>query len=91
MVNRIYLVFRLFEIAGGGVKGTTILAKELLPLQNAGLQKCMAFSFDGSKLAVGGVVRNCFIRDFFLHCCNNLGVSYYKLISGWMSQNYGVA
>lgn len=54
------LVFRLFEIVGGAT-GVTILAKELLPLQNAGLQKCMAFSFDGSKLAVGGVVR----RGFF--------------------------
>ncbi|ESQ45281.1 hypothetical protein EUTSA_v100104381mg, partial [Eutrema salsugineum] len=45
---------KLFEIVGGA-RGITILAKELPPLQNAGLQKCMAFSFDGSKLAVGGV------------------------------------
>uniref|UniRef100_A0A1J3J0S0 SEC12-like protein 1 n=1 Tax=Noccaea caerulescens TaxID=107243 RepID=A0A1J3J0S0_NOCCA len=45
---------KLFEIVGGAT-GVTILAKELLSLQNAGLQKCMAFSFDGSKLAVGGV------------------------------------
>ncbi|KAG7565383.1 WD40 repeat [Arabidopsis suecica] len=43
-----------FEIVGGATC-ITILAKELLPLQNAGLQKCMAFSFDGSKLAAGGV------------------------------------
>lgn len=57
MVNIVYLVFRSFEIVGGAT-GITILAKELLPLQNAGLQKCMAFSFDGSKLAAGGVVRN---------------------------------
>ncbi|CDY23195.1 BnaA04g05640D [Brassica napus] len=46
---------KLFEIAGGATTGITILEKELPPLQNAGLQKCMAFSFDGSKLAVGGV------------------------------------
>ncbi|KFK34472.1 hypothetical protein AALP_AA5G149700 [Arabis alpina] len=45
---------KLFEIFGGG-KVVTILAKELPPLENAGLQKCMAFSFDGSKLATGGV------------------------------------
>ncbi|CAA7019235.1 unnamed protein product [Microthlaspi erraticum] len=45
---------KLFEIVGG-TRVTTILAKELLPLENAGLQKCVAFSFDGSKLAVGGV------------------------------------
>ena len=47
----------------------TILAKELPPLQNAGLQKCMAFSFDGSKLATGGVVRRhqeLLYKGFFL-------------------------
>ncbi|XP_048620528.1 SEC12-like protein 1 isoform X1 [Brassica napus] len=47
---------KLFEIVGGAMC-VTVLAKELPPLQNAGLQKCMAFSFDGSKLATGGVVR----------------------------------
>ncbi|KAL0847828.1 hypothetical protein Bca101_021075 [Brassica carinata] len=45
---------KLFEIVVGATC-TTILAKELPPLENAGLQKCMAFSFDGSKLATGGV------------------------------------
>lgn len=56
MLNTNYY-FRLFEIVGGATTGITILAKELPPLENAGLQKCMAFSFDGSKLAVGGAVR----------------------------------
>lgn len=85
MVNGIYLAFRLFEIVGGAT-GVTILAKELLPLQNAGLQKCMAFSFDGSKLAVGGVVRrdqNCFIRAFLFSvaiilCFTLLTISYFQ-------------
>ena len=62
------MVFRLFEIVGGAMC-VTILAKELPPLQNAGLQKCMAFSFDGSKLATGGVVRRhqeLLFKGFFL-------------------------
>lgn len=83
--------FRLFEIAGGATTGITILEKELPPLQNAGLQKCMAFSFDGSKLAVGGVVRRnqyCFIRAFLNFGCI---FTYCKLFSGWMSENYGLA
>lgn len=35
-----------------------LVAKDLVPLQGAGLQKCLAFSFDGSKFASGGVVRS---------------------------------
>lgn len=32
-----------------------LLAKELLPLQNVGPQRCLAFSGDGSRFATGGV------------------------------------
>ncbi|CAI9091234.1 OLC1v1026202C1 [Oldenlandia corymbosa var. corymbosa] len=32
-----------------------LLAKELLPLQDVGPQRCLAFSFDGSRFATGGV------------------------------------
>lgn len=47
-------VCKLFElyIRETNVK---IFAKELLPLQDVGPQKCLAFSVDGSRFATGGV------------------------------------
>ncbi|KAB1225292.1 SEC12-like protein 1 [Morella rubra] len=45
---------KLFEFYGGR-SNASLLAKELPPLEGVGPQKCLAFSFDGSKVATGGV------------------------------------
>ncbi|KAE9465357.1 hypothetical protein C3L33_02729, partial [Rhododendron williamsianum] len=45
------------ELRGHG-DNIELLAKDLVPLQGAGLQKCLAFSFDGSRFASGGVDGN---------------------------------
>lgn len=52
-----FLLCRLFEFYGGR-SNASLLAKELPPLEGVGPQKCLAFSFDGSKVATGGVVSN---------------------------------
>lgn len=49
------MICRLFELHGHG-DDIKLLAKDLVPLQGAGLQKCLAFSVDGSRFASGGVV-----------------------------------
>ncbi|XP_052187318.1 SEC12-like protein 1 [Diospyros lotus] len=43
-----------FELYGRG-EHVKLLAKEFIPLHGAGLQKCLAFSVDGSRLASGGL------------------------------------
>ncbi|KAG5557166.1 hypothetical protein RHGRI_007435 [Rhododendron griersonianum] len=45
------------ELRGHG-DNIELLAKDLVPLQGTGLQKCLAFSFDGSRFASGGVDGN---------------------------------
>ncbi|KAI5648520.1 hypothetical protein M9H77_34525 [Catharanthus roseus] len=45
---------KLFELYGRE-ENLKLLAKELLPLKEAGPQKCLAFSVDGSRFATGGV------------------------------------
>ena len=47
----------MFELHGVE-SNTKLLAKELVPLQGVGPQKCIVFSVDGSKLATGGEVRS---------------------------------
>ncbi|KAG8390543.1 hypothetical protein BUALT_Bualt01G0094400 [Buddleja alternifolia] len=42
---------KLFELSEDN---TRLMIKELLPLQGVGLQKCLAFSVDGTRLATGG-------------------------------------
>lgn len=48
---------RLFEVYGGATN-IKLLAKKMPPLQDAGPQKCLSFSVDGSRFAAGGVVSN---------------------------------
>lgn len=36
--------------------GVRILSRETPPLESVGLQKCLAFSTDGTKFAMGGEV-----------------------------------
>ncbi|PSR98054.1 SEC12-like protein [Actinidia chinensis var. chinensis] len=43
-----------FELYGGRETNIKLLPKELIPLQGAGQQKCLAFSVDGSRFASGG-------------------------------------
>ncbi|GAB4836333.1 PHD finger containing protein Phf1 [Ancistrocladus abbreviatus] len=45
---------KLFELSSRET-GTKLLSKELACLQGVGVQKCIAFSVDGSRLASGGV------------------------------------
>ncbi|PIN24437.1 Prolactin regulatory element-binding protein/Protein transport protein SEC12p [Handroanthus impetiginosus] len=45
---------KFFELCGGGDK-IKLTAKEQLPLQGIGQQKCLAFSIDGTRFATGGV------------------------------------
>ncbi|XWS56354.1 hypothetical protein CRYUN_Cryun09bG0078900 [Craigia yunnanensis] len=45
---------KLFELYGQETN-LKLLVKELPPLQDAGPQKCLAFSVDGSRFATGGV------------------------------------
>ncbi|XP_039014386.1 SEC12-like protein 1 [Hibiscus syriacus] len=45
---------KLFEVYGLETK-LKLLVKQVPPLQDAGPQKCLAFSVDGSKFATGGV------------------------------------
>ncbi|KAK6136146.1 hypothetical protein DH2020_030119 [Rehmannia glutinosa] len=45
---------KLFEVYGREDK-IKLTAKEQLPLQGIGLQKCIAFSVDGTRFATGGV------------------------------------
>ncbi|XVE68723.1 hypothetical protein DITRI_Ditri09bG0092100 [Diplodiscus trichospermus] len=45
---------RLFELYGKETN-LKLFVKELPPLENAGPQKCLAFSIDGSRFATGGV------------------------------------
>ena len=49
---------RWFELYGGRETNIKLLPKELIPLQGAGQQKCLAFSVDGSRFASGGMVSN---------------------------------
>ncbi|KDO55295.1 hypothetical protein CISIN_1g0162572mg, partial [Citrus sinensis] len=44
----------LFEVYGGATD-INLLAKKMPPLQDAGPQKCLSFSVDGSRFAAGGV------------------------------------
>lgn len=44
---------KVFEL-NGKETDVKVLANEMSPLQGIGLQKCVAFSFDGSRLATGG-------------------------------------
>lgn len=53
--DKFHLVCRLIELYGREAN-LKLVAKELLPLQDVGPQKCLAFSVDGSRLATGGVV-----------------------------------
>lgn len=50
-----YTTCRLFELYGREDK-IKLTAKEQHPLQGIGLQKCIAFSVDGTRFATGGVV-----------------------------------
>lgn len=45
---------KLFEVYGGATD-INLLAKKMPPLQDAGPQKCLSFSVDGSRFAAGGV------------------------------------
>ncbi|KAL8159907.1 hypothetical protein V2J09_001444 [Rumex salicifolius] len=44
---------KLYELTGKETE-VKVLVKEMSPLQGIGLQNCVAFSFDGSRLATGG-------------------------------------
>ncbi|XVE75489.1 hypothetical protein DITRI_Ditri12bG0097800 [Diplodiscus trichospermus] len=50
---RYFLMCRLFELYGQETN-LKLLIKELPPLRDAGPQKCLAFSVDGSRFAAGG-------------------------------------
>lgn len=51
------MICRLFEVYGGETN-LKLVAKSISPLHDAGPQKCLTFSVDGSRFASGGVVRN---------------------------------
>lgn len=67
MREKSQLMCRLFELYGRE-ENLKLLAKELLPLKEAGPQKCLAFSVDGSRFATGGVVskQTCDSNCYFL-------------------------
>lgn len=60
------LMCRLIELYGREAN-LKLLAKDLLPLQGVGPQKCLAFSVDGSRFATGGVV-SFLLNDYHLTC-----------------------
>lgn len=54
-INFISSIYRLFELDFEDLN-IKLVSKDFSPLQSIGPQKCVAFSTDGSKFAVGGEV-----------------------------------
>lgn len=83
--------YRLFQFYG-----QQLSSKDLLPLQGVGLQKCLAFSTDGSKFATGGVVSICIIPDtnwpsctMYIIVCINFWILTISLnTQGWTSTDF---
>lgn len=61
------VAYRWFEFYG-----QQLSPKELHPLQGVGLQKCLAFSTDGSKFATGGVVSTLIADKNWSICTMNI-------------------